>query len=274
MSSLTAVNATPELATFPPVSRAILALAFDDGRPLRPVTVDTDRTVLLRAEHLVRRERLLGREALARARGDELELATLRGILRFARSLLEEDDVAVRVHELTRRQVVDEAFRLFARTAAPLEELDVELFKEMFNASEGAVELDEPGDPLGEDWGPVIGLCARCGDVVRAGDEKHPSTLAVFDRALIVPAWRLAWTTDKTDIMRKPTKLASMLLEGEAPSLCNGCAVRWKVGLLTTEDLPDPDDDVAVVDLEARSARATLGAGMSLDAFLGARVRR
>ena len=45
----------------------------------------------------------------------------------------------------------------------------------MFDATEGAVELDEPDDPLGEQWDLALGLCARCGDVVHSGDAMHRS---------------------------------------------------------------------------------------------------
>ena len=53
----------------------------------------------------------------------------------------------------TREQLVDEAFRLFARPPSPPVQIDVEAFKAMFGATEGAIELDEPDDPLGEEWG-------------------------------------------------------------------------------------------------------------------------
>ena len=52
------------------------------------------------------------------------------------------DDVAVL--ELARGQLVEQAFRLFAREPSPPVHLDIEVFKKVFDATEGAVELDEP----------------------------------------------------------------------------------------------------------------------------------
>jgi hypothetical protein len=250
MSALAAVNATPELATFPPVSRAILAIAFDERRPLRPVTLETDREVLLRAEHLVRRERLLGREALARARDEEIDVATVRGIYRFARALLKDDDVVAfedgAVRELSRRELVDEAFRLFALPPAPPVEITVEdvlaAFPGSVEITGGAVELDALGDPLGEEFGSIVGLCAHCGDAVRAGADGE-LTLAVFtftDRALSKRAWRFVAPSDVTAKTGKPSKLASLLFEAEEPVLCHACATRLSAGLLSqTPDAPE-----------------------------------
>ena len=105
MTTLERIDATPELAGFPLASRVILAIALEEERPLRPVTVELDREILFRAEHLVRREGMAPRAALERARGEaprnalerahvkEIDVATLRGALRFARALLEDDDV-------------------------------------------------------------------------------------------------------------------------------------------------------------------------------------
>ena len=127
------------------------------------------------------------------------------------------------VHELSRRELVDEAFRLFARPPAPPVEITVEdvlggvprLGRDHRRRGRARRARRSARRGVGTDRRAMRALRRR-GPRRRRGQ----LTLAVFtftDRALSKRAWRFVAPSDVTAKTGKPSKLASLLLEGEEP---------------------------------------------------------
>ena len=173
----------------------------------------------------------------------------------------------VPVRELTRRELVDEAFRLFARPPAPLVEITVD---DVLAAFPGAVEVTaapssstSPAIPSARSGGRSSG-CARAAATSSApATQGHRSPLAVYTWRTGAHEARLAARLgDATSPRRRgePSKLAKILLEGEEPVLCHAArrACPWALA-----QVPDSDELVATLtaaspDFARRSGRVEL----------------
>ena len=277
-TALEAVNAEPRLSWMSAPARALLAVALNDGRPLRVISSVDDAAILARAEHAIRCENISLRDALDAARMTEIDETMLRGIVRFAAAL--SDDSAEldallmeygspNVRALTREQAVRIAIDLFAREEAPR--------GVTFEQIVDAFPQDDVAQVLGDDAAAdVVGRCNECSGPVVAGD----TTIAIGWPASS-PKWELFTETGArtgtitkemrelaelvaagraerseyeklksnydaalTKAPRKGTKLA-LLLAGELEMLCSPCAMAMthagrEIGA------PNPADDVAL----------------------------
>ena len=126
------LRADARFAQVSDVAKVVLATAWADGAPLYPLSVAADAEVPVVAELHVR-HRVHSRIALARARAEEIDDATLRGAVRYAASRLAQDALGgellqrgIRsVRDLTRAQAVELALWL---NTLPADEPDEQAF--------------------------------------------------------------------------------------------------------------------------------------------------
>ena len=94
--ALERIRAEPRFGTFSDVAKAILAVAWVDGRPLRVRSEPADLETLVVAEYLCRRDELRAGAALERARGRETTTTELQHAVRFAASRHVPDHLVLR----------------------------------------------------------------------------------------------------------------------------------------------------------------------------------
>jgi hypothetical protein len=251
---------------FSSTARALCAVAWADGAPLRPGTVAGDLEVLVVAELYVHHGADAG-EALARARGEPIEDAVLRGTVRYASSRLAEDHLGpelegrgVRsVRELDRASLAELASSLFV---LPADEPDEQA------TIAAALVLCQPAY---QDEGPVLGGCLRCGEpafeggpsiavryrVRRQPGSKEPS----YEWKIFSPLVELGAYLDEATRKRRRQRPPEVVRQARAGAhlLCRSCTAEARFGLvawpappeeeLGEEDEPiDPDVEVADVD--------------------------
>jgi hypothetical protein len=236
-TALEAVNRHPELARMSPTARALLALAWADGKPLRVISNIDDAVTLVRAEHLVRSAHLGLRDALEQAHANADD-SSMRGIVRFAAALADatdELDTLLTEHDcpdvrsLTREQAIRFALELFAREEAPRGITWEQLVAAFPNDDVVPVVLDVTAAADGE----LVGRCNECSSAVYAGS----ATIAI-GWPVSKPAWKtftpsLARTAKHAAALtRAPAKNSKLhaLLAGDLQTLCYRCAMNWKYG--------------------------------------------
>jgi hypothetical protein len=226
-AALHSVRAHPVLGQFSPAAQAVLATAWAQGRPLRPVSDTVDLELLVVAEHLCRREGVKADVALDRALSESRSDADQRGIVRYARARHERDERAVDVRVLTRTQLVGAADELFRIPADPVVDFTIEDILEAFPSS-SEVDLSPHDD--GPEFGVVVAACVRCSAVIRS---KQP-TAVYYDRVK-TPEWRVV-VVDQDVTSRDKQRVTSQALAAGAPALCLACTVRLQQKLIVCED--------------------------------------
>lgn len=233
------LRADAGLAQVSDVAKVVLATAWADGAPLCPLSVAADAEVLVVAELHVR-HRVHTRIALARARAEEIDDATLRGAVRYAASRLAQDRLGGEllqrgissVRDLTRAQAVELALRLNTLRA---DEPDEEAF------IDALAELGGP-EPEPEFRGEVLGRCVACGNPVGDTDSTigvHYYVAARRRKDGTLSDGSYEWRTFSPATERRSELLRHV--HAGADLLCLPCAIRARYGLI---EWPDFKDDV------------------------------
>jgi hypothetical protein len=247
------LRADARLAQVSDVAKVVLATAWADGAPLYPLSVAADAEVLVVAELHVRHG-VHTRIALARARAEDIDDATLRGAVRRAASRLAQDRLGGEllhrgissVRDLTRAQAVELALRLNTLPADEPEEEGAFI--------DALAELGGP-EPEPEFCGEALGPCVACGNPVGDADGTigvHYYVAARRRKDGTLSDGRHEWRTFSPATERRSELLRQA--HAGADLLCLPCAIRARYGLIewptsrTTSRPPDP-----VVGAERRS---------------------
>lgn len=201
--ALRLVNRESRLAWMSPTARAILAYAIASGDPLRPVSVTGDAEVLVRAEQLHRVDGLRIDHALAAARAEEIDDATLRGCVRAASSLLETDELSaqlmergiVHVEDLDRPTAAELALDLFSRSPATITETDLIQQLELLVAAPAEIDVELDG--------VVVARCAHCENPVTDG----AATIGIW--------WKGSWESLTPGVVRTGTVMTKLMRVAE-----------------------------------------------------------
>ena len=238
------LRADARFAQVSDVAKVVLATAWADGAPLYPLSVAADAEVLVVAELHVR-HRVHTRIALARARAEDIDDATLRGAVRYASSRLAQDALGgellqrgIRsVRDLTRAQAVELALWL---NTLPADEPDEEAF------IDALAELARP-EPEPEFCGQLLGPCFVCGNPVGDADSTigvHYYVAARRRKDGTLSDGSYEWRTFSPATERRSELLRQV--HAGADLLCLPCAIRARYGLIewptsrTTSRPPDP----------------------------------
>lgn len=255
------LEADERFAGYSSTARALCAIAWANGAPLRPITAPADLEVLVVAELLAHRG-YGAAEALARARGT-IRDAHLRGAVRYASSRHARDQLGpallergVRsVRELSRSSAAELASWLFSLPAdEPDEQATIAAALELRRAEPAPEELvlEEPAPEEPPYEGTVIGGCLNCGGPVAM----FAANIAVYYR-VSGRRPRYEWKSfsplvefgaNESDAVwkrrhKRPPEIIKQALGG-AHLLCRSCTGRQRLGLIEWPEVPEEELDV------------------------------